>query len=490
MVQLDKRGLKPGSDRQNSSGVRELSRGRKGVLTHREGKWLLFLGDVLALGGPAIAATLQRHTERPISLGSLELVVILGSAALWMVLAMSLNLYSLARASSLSRTHRATLCAILLVIAARSLYQGRLHAGIVDDSMFAAVAVFALGTWRTLFALAAKVVPFTKRVLVIGAGVSGGILAQEFHEKNRRGEQDYQMVGFIDDDPEKIGKVHVGMPVIGTGKEVPELIDLHQIDTICLSVNRVSVISAEVFESLVTARERGVRILSMPALYETLTSKVAVEHVGDNWGIMFPMEHYRSPFVHDVMVRVVDLVAGVVGLAVTALVSPVLLLVNKFGGSPGPLFYSQMRVGKGGKEFRIYKFRSMVTNAEAAGAKWCVEDDPRITKVGNFLRKTRIDELPQFWNVLIGEMSLIGPRPERPEFTKLLAESIPFFRARHAVKPGLTGWAQVMYRYGSSEEDSLIKLQYDLYYIKHRSPAIDLRIIAKSFKVILQAAGR
>ena len=490
MVQLEDRGLKPGSDRTDSSISREFISGRKGVLSHREGKWLLVIGDAAALIGPAIAAMLMRHNERPISISGPEGIVILGSIVLWVVLSLSLNLYSLARASSFTRTHRATLCAVLLVIAARSLYLPENGGSLVQESIYAAAAVLLVAAWRTVFAAGAKVVPFTKRVMVIGAGVSGGILAHEFQEKARRGEQDYQMVGFVDDDPEKKGKVHVGMPVLGASKDLPEFVERYQIDTICLSVNKVSVISADVFESLITAREKGVRILSMPALYETLTSKVAVEHVGDNWGITFPMEHLSSPWVHDLLVRCVDIVAGIVGLGVTALVSPGLMLVNKFGGSPGPLFYSQMRVGKGGREFRIYKFRSMVTNAEAAGAKWCVEDDPRITKVGNFLRKTRIDELPQFWNVLKGDMSLIGPRPERPEFTKLLAESIPFFRARHAVKPGLTGWAQVMYRYGSSEEDSLIKLQYDLFYIKHRSPAIDLRIIAKSFKVILQAAGR
>jgi lipopolysaccharide/colanic/teichoic acid biosynthesis glycosyltransferase len=132
----------------------------------------------------------------------------------------------------------------------------------------------------------------------------------------------------------------------------------------------------------------------------------------------------------------------------------------------------------------------MVPDAEAAGARWSSEGDPRITVVGNFLRRSRLDEFPQFLNILRGEMSLIGPRPERPEFVTDLSRAIPFYRARHAIKPGLTGWAQVMYRYGSSEEDTLVKLQYDLYYIKHRSPELDIRIAAKTFKVILSGGGR
>jgi exopolysaccharide biosynthesis polyprenyl glycosylphosphotransferase len=409
---------------------------------------------------------------------------------LWIVLAVSGNLYSLGRASSLSRTHRATLLSLLVIGAANQVFVTPTVGGTMfDNYRYALLAFFLFGVFRSIFATGAKVMPFTKRVLIIGAGVSGGLLAEEFHAKDKRGERDYQLIGFIDDDPAKLGTVHNGYPILGNAAQVAELVDRYQVDTLALAVNRVQ-INAEIFSALVTCKERGIRVWSMPALYEILTEKIAVEHVGDNWGIMFPVEHTNQPFVHDVLVRILDIVSGVIGLVITAIAIPFVALANHFGGSRGPLFYSQMRVGKGGKEFRIYKFRSMVTDAEAAGAKWAVEGDPRITRVGNFYRKSRLDELPQFWNVLKGEMSLIGPRPERPEFTKLLSESIPFFRARHAVKPGLTGWAQVMYRYGASEEDSLIKLQYDLYYIKHRSPALDLRIIAKSFKTILTGAGR
>jgi exopolysaccharide biosynthesis polyprenyl glycosylphosphotransferase len=260
--------------------------------------------------------------------------------------------------------------------------------------------------------------------------------------------------------------------------------------TICLSINRTPVLSAGVFTGLVAAREQGVRIASMPQMYEDLMQKVAVEHVGNNLGVMFPVEQPRHLLLHDVFVRILDIAAGVVGLALTGLLMPFIALANACGGSPGPIFYRQLRVGKSGRNFSIVKFRSMTVNAEANGAQWSAQGDPRITPVGRFLRRTRLDELPQFWNILIGEMSLIGPRPERPEFVAKLAESIPFYRARHAVKPGLTGWAQVKYRYGSSEEDSLIKLQYDLYYIKHRSPVLDLRIISKTIRVVLTAAGQ
>jgi exopolysaccharide biosynthesis polyprenyl glycosylphosphotransferase len=464
--------------------------GRRGLITHREGKWVLAIGDVLALVIPIFLVAQLRNPGFPAQLELRELAMLGLAGMLWLVLSASLDLYNVGRASSFVRTHRATLAAILTVICVRSLYDAPVLRGPWwTEGRYAFMAVAGLGAWRMAFAALAHIVPFTKRVLIIGAGVSGGILAEEMHLKHRRGDRDYQLVGFVDDAPEKVNTVHVGAPVLGRSEDVPQLIDDHHVDTIALSVNRVPVLSADVFSSLVAAREKGVRIVSMPALYESLTERIAVEHIGDNWGIIFPVEHYRHPAMHDALARGLDLVSAVIGCAVVALVAPFLLIANKIG-SPGPLFYSQMRIGRGGKQFRIYKFRSMVNNAEKHGAVWCVENDPRITKVGNFLRKTRLDELPQFWNVLRGEMSLIGPRPERPEFTRMLSETIPFFRVRHAVKPGLTGWAQVMYRYGASEEDSLIKLQYDLYYIKHRSPALDLRIIAKSVRTILAGAGR
>lgn len=158
--------------------------------------------------------------------------------------------------------------------------------------------------------------------------------------------------------------------------------------------------------------------------------------------------------------------------------------------SPGSVFYTQEREGRGGRRFRIIKFRSMVADAERAGkAVWATRDDPRITRVGKFMRRTRLDELPQFVNVLRGEMSIVGPRPERPQFVAQLQEEIPFYRARLSVKPGLTGWAQVKYRYGNTTEDALIKLQYDLYYIKHQSMVLDILILLRTIRVVLGFKG-
>ena len=180
---------------------------------------------------------------------------------------------------------------------------------------------------------------------------------------------------------------------------------------------------------------------------------------------------------------------AVIGLAVGALILPFIILGNMFGNK-GPLFYTQERIGRNGKPFQIIKLRTMIVNAEEDGVKWAKKNDKRITKFGMFLRRSRLDEVPQFYNVLKGDMSVIGPRPERPFFVNELARIIPFYETRHIIKPGLTGWAQVKTRYGSSIDDSLIKLQYDLYYIKHRSVFLDFNIAIKTLSTILYYRGQ
>jgi lipopolysaccharide/colanic/teichoic acid biosynthesis glycosyltransferase len=228
----------------------------------------------------------------------------------------------------------------------------------------------------------------------------------------------------------------------------------------------------------------------MTSLYERLTGRVPVEHAGRNLHVVLPLSDSPMQRAFGAAKRLVDILAGLVGLAVLGLAVPWIALANALW-SPGSLFYRQSRVGRGGRPFAVVKLRSMVPGAEDdCGAVWAREDDERVTPVGRVLRKTRLDELPQFWNVLRGEMSLIGPRPERPEFVAELAREVPFYQARHAVRPGITGWAQVRYRYGSSTEDTLVKLQYDLYYIKHPSVYLELSILFKTAAVIMGFEGR
>jgi exopolysaccharide biosynthesis polyprenyl glycosylphosphotransferase len=230
-----------------------------------------------------------------------------------------------------------------------------------------------------------------------------------------------------------------------------------------------------------------VALVDRTALEEALTGRVPLEYVSQTWFLEHLRENEKTWY--EALKRIMDVILAIPFALVTIVLYPFVALAIKLS-SRGPVFYSQVRVGKMGKPFRIWKFRTMRQDAEADGKPlWAAEKDPRVTKVGRFLRKTRVDELPQIWNVLKGEMSLIGPRPERPEFVEELTRQMPYYTLRHLTRPGLTGWAQVKFPYAGTVSDNLQKLQYDLYYIKNRSPFIDAAIILRTIGVMLRRQG-
>lgn len=349
-----------------------------------------------------------------------------------------------------------------------------------------ALAIFTtsilLSIWRAIYAVFLGVGHASQRVLIVGAGVTGKILAEAFQQYPH-----YQAVGFIDDDPLLEGTICQNIPILGDRHHLVQDVDRYQIDEIVLAISRP--IDRDLLQLLANFHERGIGIIPMPVLYEKLTGKVAVEHIGSQWYSALPLT--KNPFdtFNRIGKRCMDLICGLAIGVVFAVVFPFVAIAIKLD-SPGTIFYQQERVGQYGAKFTVYKFRSMVINAERNGnAQWAVKGDARITKVGSFIRKTRLDELPQVLNVLRGEMSMVGPRPERYQFIKQLQQQIPFYRTRLAVKPGLTGWAQINYGYGSTIEDALIKLQYDLYYLKHWSPWLDLKILLRTFAVVLKMEG-
>lgn len=240
---------------------------------------------------------------------------------------------------------------------------------------------------------------------------------------------------------------------------------------------------------LINARLSGIPVLSLADYYESNWYMVPVNHIGDDWFLRSQGFSMLGSPVSNRLKRITDLVMAVVMLVLT---SPVLILcaASIKLTSKGPILFQQIRVGFQGKPFSIYKFRTMHVDAEPNGAQWAAKNDPRVTLIGNFLRKSRLDELPQCWNVLNGSMSFIGPRPERPEFTAELNKQIPYYDLRHTVKPGISGWAQVIFPYGASTEDALKKLQYELYYIKHQSLLLDLNIMVRTAITVFQRAGR
>jgi sugar transferase (PEP-CTERM system associated) len=238
---------------------------------------------------------------------------------------------------------------------------------------------------------------------------------------------------------------------------------------------------------LLSLKCRGLQVQDGVEVYEAITGKVPIESVRSGWLLFSPGCH-ASRF-HLIYKRVASVLVSIVGLLLSLPLLPFIILVIKLT-SPGPVFYRQRRVGRDDVVFYCYKFRTMRADAEAdSGPTWAGDDDPRITSVGRFLRQSRMDEIPQLWNVLRGDMSLVGPRPERPEFVQTLRKEIPYYHLRHAVRPGITGWAQVRYKYGSSLEDAKEKLRYDLFYIKNMSAGLDLLIFFTTMKIILLGRG-
>ncbi len=367
--------------------------------------------------------------------------------------------------------------------------------------LFPLMAIVGIMAWRYAYAKGFTQPAFQRTSLVIGAGLSGRELARAIkgicngngNTKDNTGSCQscaYRILGFIDDDLENREGGIEGIPVLGTSRDLVRLTRELDPSEVVIAITHAHFIKPELFQAILDVREMGVPVTTMANLYENITGKVPVEHVGSNIHVVFPVERSLGYRFYLASRRLFDVLLGVTGCLLTFFLIPIVWVTNRFT-DPGDIFYWQVRLGKGGKKFSIVKFRSMVMNAEErTGAVWAGKDDPRITPMGKILRKTRLDELPQFWNVLKGEMSVIGPRPERPEFIANLTKQIPFYRARHAVKPGITGWAQIKYRYGASVEDSLIKLQYDLYYIKHMGFFLDLQIIIRTLQVMLGFAGR
>jgi sugar transferase (PEP-CTERM system associated) len=241
------------------------------------------------------------------------------------------------------------------------------------------------------------------------------------------------------------------------------------------------------FQDILTCKLNGIDIFDAPTFYELSTGKLLIEHITPEWFI-FSQGFYLS-LLRRYVKRGADILICLMVLPFLIPLLPVMALIIKLD-SPGPVFFRQLRVGENERLFNLYKLRTMINNAEVkTGAVWAQDDDPRITRIGNFLRRCRLDEFPQLFNVLRGDMSIVGPRPERPEFIEQLKEIIPYYSERHLIKPGVTGWAQVNYPYGSSVEDAIEKLRYDLYYLKNFSIQLDLMIVLETVKVVIAQRG-
>ncbi|NJL93798.1 MAG: exopolysaccharide biosynthesis polyprenyl glycosylphosphotransferase [Anaerolineae bacterium] len=323
-----------------------------------------------------------------------------------------------------------------------------------------------------------------RRAIVAGSGWAARQMMQVLELEAT---QEYTVVGVITEEDKPLGTGRL-LPVKQSRESVLQFAASVRASEIILAYE--SRMSGQVFQQIVDAYEQGYTIVPMPILFEQITGRVPIEYVGQEyWNVVLPIQNHNLFSPNPVVKRLLDVVLALTGSVLFAGLLPWIALAI-YLDSPGPIFFRQERVGRGGRPFYILKLRTMVPDAEKlSGPVWASERDPRITRIGRFLRKTRLDELPQLINVLRGEMSLVGPRPERPHFVEQLSAQIPFYRTRHIIKPGVTGWAQVRYGYGNSVEDALIKLQYDLYYIRHQNLTLDVLILLRTVGKVLKLAG-
>jgi sugar transferase (PEP-CTERM system associated) len=347
----------------------------------------------------------------------------------------------------------------------------------------AAIIAVAVASWRAFFDWGTQRVGPAERLLLVGTSPASISLAKELYDL--RQSLGVEIVGFIDPDPARVGVPVLNPGVIGTIEDIPAIVRARSVDRVVVSLADAR--GKLPMDKLLEMRLDGVGFDHLASVYEQYTGKIAVENLRPSW-LIFSQGFAKTKLLRSGK-RFVDVIASTLGLVV---MSPVLLLAGILikATSRGPVLYHQERVGQYGRVFRIHKLRSMKVNAEATtGAVWAELDDPRVTPLGRFLRRSRLDEFPQLWNVLVGEMSLVGPRPERPEFVEQLTAAIPFYSLRHAVRPGVTGWAQVRYAYGACVEDALEKLQYDLFYIKHLTLAFDFTILFSTIKTVIVGRG-
>ncbi|MFD1614974.1 sugar transferase [Gelatiniphilus marinus] len=350
---------------------------------------------------------------------------------------------------------------------------------------FYVAILFALFVWRLAYITFIVSPRFYKKVLIVGETSNIQAIVEAFN----MADPNYKIVGFINCEINKAEKVKFKGIVEYSPKQIYQVIKDENISEVVIASYNSETIAPTIYKDLTALLEGGFSIREYTQVYEDLTLRIPIQFIGKDFYKYFPFSRSNQNKLYLFFHRFFDILISILGILAGILLLPFILLGNAICNR-GMLFYTQERIGKHGNLFKIIKFRTMIENAEKEGAVWAKKNDSRITKFGKFLRHSRLDEIPQFWNILKGDMSLIGPRPERPYFVRELSQLLPFYETRHIVKPGLTGWAQVKTRYGSSVDDSLLKLQYDLYYIKHRSFFLDANILVKTLSTMIFFRGQ
>lgn len=334
-------------------------------------------------------------------------------------------------------------------------------------------------TWRLFYSFFFRLSSPTKVVLIIGKGKPAEAIYSLIKKI-----PEYKVIDFIADASKKKGLLE--KKILGNPIFLEKIINEYNIDNIVVTE---SIRSKQLNKILINCKMNGINIWDIPTFYEHFIDKLPVHYIKENWFLFNDGFDKLGSNIHRRLKRAIDLLISIAFLIIAFPIGIIISIAIALN-SKGPVFYIQERVGENQKLFNLFKFRTMLSDAEKGNPVWAEENDSRKTSIGKILRKTRMDELPQLINIIKGNMSLIGPRPEREFFVKILTENIPFYSLRFSVKPGLTGWAQVIYKYGASEKDALEKLQYELYYIKNMSLFLDLKILLKTIRIVLFGMGR
>jgi exopolysaccharide biosynthesis polyprenyl glycosylphosphotransferase len=474
--------------------VRHLHKSNPWQLQLRERRVLLFLGDAL-MGIIALGISLFVWGSR-LRFIEFDLAFLQERVPFWFYLLplvwiiLLVELYDVHRAVDWRRTVNGIATAALigfgLYLVIYFYYTGSgNNLPRVSIAVFLVTVAILTFLWRSLYIRIFTAPQFMRRVLLVGGGKAGGTLLRVINDLKP---SPFYLVGIVDDDMEKTGTEIEGFTVLGTSDSLLKLIEKHVVSDIVVAIS--GEMQSGMFQALLDAQESGIDIVRMPKIYEDLLGRVPIRLLEADWILRSFVDESRVSGFFTISKRLVDIIVGLLGILLFLLMAPILSLVI-FIDDGRPIFYTQTRSGRGGQPYALIKFRTMSRDAEADGVpKWAKEDDERATRVGRVLRKTHLDEIPQFVNVLRGEMSLVGPRAERPELMALFEKHVPFYRARLLVKPGITGWAQINFGYASNVEETTIKLEYDLYYIKNRNIMMDLVILLRTPATGFRLRGR
>ena len=450
-----------------------------------ERKLLLRILDVVfALSGIIIFSKLNQFSYFDIENSSISWYLLLSAYILFF--GTIFEMYDLRKSESKFKILKNLLLSILLVVLfylLTPIYTPSLPNNRIEILYFFFILFVSISLWRFMYITFITSPRFFTYSIIVGDFYDLDEIVKELKEND----PNFYVKGYLHSKLERVKTFN--SDIIALNYDTLESFVIQNNISEIIVTNSFKGVDDKLARKLIPLLKKGYSIRSYSHVYEDLANKVAVQHVGNDFYCYFPFSKSHSNKLYQTFHKLVDIIFGIIGICFIIVIIPFIFLINLFYNK-GPIFYKQNRVGKNGKHFSLYKLRTMATDAEKKGVQWATKDDIRVTQFGKILRKTRLDEIPQFINVLKGDMSFIGPRPERPQFVEELKEQVPFYEIRQVIRPGVTGWAQVNAKYASSAYDTIEKLQFDLYYIKNRNVFLDLRVVLKTVTTIIFFRGQ